>query len=167
MRSGSLKSDLEKLRALCVDLVGRDLFNLLVVRLVDDLLPILAIRGSLDGVTIGGVIFLPENTDVLNVRRFLELHLQPLTGRTARRTPARAWVAVDGVLRKVAFVRLLGTRLGRGAGGGVLGNGRYCFIFFFFTVGLLPSVKDSSFGCTIGQASFLVAHRMPRAMKWR
>ena len=107
LRSGSLKSDLEKLRALRVDLVGRDLFNLLVVRLVDDLLPIHTVGGSLDRVTIGGVIFLPENADVLNVRRFLELHLQPLTGGTARRTPARAWVAVDGVLREVVFVRLL------------------------------------------------------------
>lgn len=103
----------------------------------------------------------------MNVRRFLELDLQPLAGRTARRTPARTRVAVNGVLCEVVLIRLLRARLGRGTGCGVFRDGRYRFSFFFFTGGLLPSVKDSSFGCTIGHDSFLVAHRMPRAMKFR
>ena len=51
--------------------MGRDLFDVLVLRLVDNLLPVLAIGRSLDGVTVGGVVFLPEDTDILNVRRFL------------------------------------------------------------------------------------------------
>ena len=55
--------------------MGRDLFDVLVVRLVDDLLPVLAVGGSLDGVTIGGVVFLPKDADILNVRCFLELNL--------------------------------------------------------------------------------------------
>ena len=73
--AGTEKGDLEKLRSLRVDLMGRDLFDVLVVRLVDDLLPVLAVGGSLDGVTIGGVVFLPNDADILNVRRFLELNL--------------------------------------------------------------------------------------------
>ena len=54
---------------------GGDLFDVLVLRLIDNLLPVFAIGRSLDGVTIGGVVFLPEDADILNVRRFLELNL--------------------------------------------------------------------------------------------
>ena len=71
----SVEDDFKKLCAFRINLVGRDLFDVLVLRLVDNLLPVLAIGRSLDGVTIGGVVFLPEDADILNVRRFLELNL--------------------------------------------------------------------------------------------
>jgi len=71
----SVEGDFEKLCALRINLVGCDLFDVLVLRLIDNLLPVLAIGRSLDGVTIGGVVFLPEDADILNVRRFLELNL--------------------------------------------------------------------------------------------
>ena len=67
----SVEDDFKKLCAFRINLVGRDLFDVLVLRLVDNLLPVLAIGRSLDGVTVGGVVFLPEDADILNVRRFL------------------------------------------------------------------------------------------------
>ena len=67
----SVEDDFKKLCALRINLVGRDLFDVLVLRLVDNLLPVLAIGRSLDGVTVGGVVFLPEDANILNVRRFL------------------------------------------------------------------------------------------------
>ena len=67
----SVEDDFKKLCAFRINLVGRDLFDFLVLRLVDNLLPVLAIGRSLDGVTVGGVVFLPEDSDILNVRRFL------------------------------------------------------------------------------------------------
>ena len=70
-----MEDDFKKLCAFRINLVGRDLFDVLVLRLVDNLLPVLAIGRSLDGVTVGGVVFLPEDADILNVRRFLELNL--------------------------------------------------------------------------------------------
>ena len=106
-RAGSQEGDLEKPRGLRVHLVWRNLQDRLVLGFINQLLPVLAIGRTLDGVLVGAIGFLPNDADVLDVLRLSQVHLQPFAFFTACSAPARGGIAIHRKLGKVSLARLL------------------------------------------------------------
>ncbi len=124
-----------------------DLLDFLVLGIVDEHLPVLGIGRALNGVPVGSIVFLPEDSQVLEVLGLTQVDLQPFPLATARSAPTRAGFSVNGVCGKIIFIFFFRAGGDCSTGYRALRDRRYGFTFFFdWGAGLLLSENVSFFG---------------------
>ena len=92
-----------------------DLTFFLVGLCIDDRLPVFAIRRRVNFILVGCVVFLPVNSQRLNIFHIAKIHLPCFTFGATAGTPASSQVTINRVFREVIFACFFTTG-GGGAG---------------------------------------------------